>query len=195
MEVSIAAAEAVKLARRKPSPLIRSPPNPHREHLSELVANGELDAEFVPGGSEHSAMSVCAGTSAVGARTIPPPAPGLALMSEILYIVSGMRLPVVMSVANRPCRPLSIWNDHSDIIPAGTALDPNLHRERPGSVRPDDLRLQDCGRPRVLIPTIVNLDGFTLSHVVSRSGKSARRWWISSSRLTSPFTGSTRTSP
>ena len=72
------------------------------EHLADLVANGELDAEFIPVESEHSAMSVCAGSSAAGARTFTATASqGLALMAEIVYCVSAMRLPIVMVMANR----------------------------------------------------------------------------------------------
>ena len=39
-------------------------------------------------------------------------------MHEILPIVSAMRLPVVMGLANRAVSgPLNIWNDHTDIMP------------------------------------------------------------------------------
>ncbi len=72
------------------------------EHLAELVANGELDAEYIPVESEHSAMSACLGSSATGARTFTATSSqGLALMNEVMYVASGMRLPVVMAVANR----------------------------------------------------------------------------------------------
>ena len=170
MEVSIAAAEAVKLARAEAISAYPITPQTHIvEHLSELVANGELDAEFVPVESEHSAMSVCAGTSAVGARTYTSTsAQGLALMSEILYIVSGMRLPVVMSVANRAMSaPLSIWNDHSDIMTCRDCGWVQIFTENGQEVFDQTIcAFRIAEDPRVLIPTIVNLDGFTLSHVV-----------------------------
>ena len=86
------------------------------EHLRELVADGELDAEFVPVESEHSAMSVCCGTSAAGARTFTATASqGLALMHEILFIASALRLPIVMSVANRS--PVRVPSASGTIIP------------------------------------------------------------------------------
>ena len=70
MEVSIACADAAKLARTECIAAYPITPQTHIvEHLSELVANAELDAEFIPVESEHPALSVCAGTSAVGART------------------------------------------------------------------------------------------------------------------------------
>ena len=70
IEVSLAASEAVKMANVDVIAAYPITPQTHIvEHLSELVADGELDAEFIPVESEHSAMSVCCGSSAVGART------------------------------------------------------------------------------------------------------------------------------
>jgi len=170
MEVSIAAAEAVKLARAECISAYPITPQTHIvERLSELVADGELDAEFVPVESEHSALSVCAGTSAVGARTYTSTSSqGLELMHEILFIVAGMRLPIVMSVANRALSaPLSIWNDHSDIMACRDCGWVQIFTENGQEVFDQTL----CGfkiaeERRVLIPTMINLDGFTLSHVV-----------------------------
>jgi pyruvate ferredoxin oxidoreductase alpha subunit len=170
MEVSIAAAEAVKLARAECVAAYPITPQTHIvEHLSELVANGELEAEFVPVESEHSAMSVCAGTSAVGARTYTSTsAQGLSLMSEILYIVSAMRLPIVMSVANRAMSaPLSIWNDHSDIMTCRDCGWIQIFAENGQEVFDQTIcAFKIAEDPRVLTPAMVNLDGFTLSHVV-----------------------------
>ncbi|HEC50074.1 MAG TPA: pyruvate ferredoxin oxidoreductase, partial [Candidatus Desulfofervidus auxilii] len=119
IEVSIAIAEAVKLCDVDIICAYPITPQTHIvEHLSELVANGELDAEFIPVESEHSAMSVAVGASATGARVYTATsAQGLFLMHEVLFIASGMRLPIVMTVANRALSaPISIWNDHSDIM-------------------------------------------------------------------------------
>jgi len=170
MEVSIAAAEAVKLARAEAISAYPITPQTHIvEHLSELVAEGELDAEFVPVESEHTALSVCAGTSAVGARTYTSTsAQGLELMHEILFVAAGMRLPIVMSVANRALSaPLSIWNDHSDIMAARDCGWVQIFTENGQEVFDQSIcAFKIAEDPRVLIPTIVNLDGFTLSHVV-----------------------------
>ena len=170
MEVSIAAAEAVKLARAEAIAAYPITPQTHIvEHLSELVADGELDAEFVPVESEHSALSVCAGTSAAGARTYTSTSSqGLELMHEILFIVAGMRLPVVMSVANRALSaPLSIWNDHGDIMAARDCGWVQIFTENGQEVFDQTIcAFKIAEDPRVLIPTITNLDGFTLSHVV-----------------------------
>src|SRR3972149_1620708 len=119
MEVSIAAAEAVKQANVDVISAYPITPQTHIvEHLSELVANGEMDADFFCVESEHSALSVCVGSSAAGARSFTcTSSQGLALMSEITYIVSALRLPIVMIISNRTLSaPLSIWNDHSDVM-------------------------------------------------------------------------------
>ena len=117
MEVSIAVSHAVQLARTEVIAAYPITPQTHIvEHLSSLVANGELDAEYITVESEHSALSACLGSMATGARTYTATSSqGLALMHEIVFIAPAMRLPLVMSVANRALSaPLSIWNDHSD---------------------------------------------------------------------------------
>jgi pyruvate ferredoxin oxidoreductase alpha subunit len=105
----------------------------------------------------------------VGARTYTSTsAQGLELMHEILFVTSGMRLPIVMSVANRALSaPLSIWNDHSDIMAARDCGWVQIFTENGQEVYDQTIcAFRIAEDRRVLIPTIVNLDGFTLSHVV-----------------------------
>src|SRR4030066_1165478 len=119
IEVSIAIADAVQMCNVDVIAAYPITPQTHIvEHLAELVAQGELDAEYIPVESEHSAMSACLGTSAVGARTFTATAgQGLELMHEVLFVASGLRLPMVMAVANRALStPLNIWGDHSDAM-------------------------------------------------------------------------------
>ena len=76
IEVSIAIADAVKMVNADVVAAYPITPQTHIvEHLAELVANGELDAEYIPVESEHSAMSACVGSAAVGARTFTATAP------------------------------------------------------------------------------------------------------------------------
>lgn len=170
IEVSIAISDAVKLANADVVSAYPITPQTHIvEHLSELVANGHLDAEFITVESEHAAMSCCCGSSAAGARTFTATSSqGLSLMSEVLYHPGTMRLPIVMVVANRAlAAPISIWNDHQDIMAqrdigwiqtfaenGQEAVDLTLHAFRVAEDR------------RVMLPMIVNIDGFTLSHVI-----------------------------
>ena len=127
------------------------------------------DAEYVPVESEHSAISACLGSSAVGARTFTAGASqGLALMHEILFAASSLRLPMVMAVANRALSaPINIWADHSDIMPQRDTGWVQLFAENGQDVF--DLILQAfklSEDSRVLLPVIVSMDGFTLSHVM-----------------------------
>jgi len=102
IEVSLAASEAACVADTDVIAAYPITPQTHIvEHLSELVADGKLDAEFVSVESEHSAMSVCVGSSAAGARTFTATsAQGLALMHEILFIAPALRTPIVMAVCH-----------------------------------------------------------------------------------------------
>ncbi|UCD83361.1 MAG: pyruvate ferredoxin oxidoreductase [Deltaproteobacteria bacterium] len=170
MEASLAISEAVKMANVDVVSAYPITPQTHIvESLSGIIADGELDAEFICVESEHTAMSACLGAAACGARTFTATAgQGLELMHEVVYAVSSMRLPVVMTVANRALSaPLSVWGDHSDAMAvrdtgwiqvfvenAQEAYDHVLWAYRVGEDR------------RALLPVMVHLDGFHVTHVV-----------------------------
>jgi len=170
LEVSLAISEAVKLARAEAIAAYPITPQTHIvEELAQMVADGDLDAEFIMVESEHSAMSACCGTSAVGARTFTATASqGLALMHEMLFIASGLRLPIVMAIANRALSaPLSIWGDQSDVMAERDCGWVQMFAET--GQEAFDLTLccfKIAEDKRVQTPTIINIDGFTLSHVV-----------------------------
>ena len=170
IEVSIALADAVKLA--NPDVIAAYPITPQThivEHLAELVANGELDAEYIPVESEHSAMSACLGSAATGARTFTATASqGLALMNEVVYVAAPMRLPIVMAVANRALSaPLSIWCDHSDMMSVRDTGWIQIIAEN-GQQCVDNIicAFKIAEDRRVLLPAMVHLDGFNLTHVI-----------------------------
>jgi len=170
MEVSIAVAEAAGLADADVVAAYPITPQTHIvEHLADMVANGELDAEFIPVESEHSAMSACLGSAAAGARTFTATAgQGLELMHEVLYVASSMQLPMVMAVANRALSsPLSVWGDHSDAMSVRDTGWIQIFAEN-GQEAVDNVLCafriaQDL---RVLLPVMVHLDGFYLTHVI-----------------------------
>lgn len=170
IEVSIAAADAVAMADVDVVAAYPITPQTHIvEHLSELVADGELMAEFIPVESEHSAMSVCCGSSAAGARTFTcTSSQGLALMNEILFIVPSMRLPVVMILANRSLSgPLSIWNDHTDVMSVRDCGWVQLFVENGQEVFDHVLFAFRVAEARsVSLPVMINMDGFILTHVI-----------------------------
>ena len=170
VEVSIAVADAVKLC--NPDVIAAYPITPQThivEHLAELVANGEVDAEYIPVESEHSAMSACLGSAASGARTFTATAAqGLALMNEVVYVASAMRLPIVMAVANRALSsPLSIWCDHSDMMSVrDTGWIQIVTENGQQAVDNTICAFRMAEDKRVLLPVMIHLDGFNLTHVI-----------------------------
>jgi pyruvate ferredoxin oxidoreductase alpha subunit len=113
-EGSHAVAEAVRLCRPQVISAYPITPQTHIvEALADMVANCQLDAEYITVENELSALSACVGASAAGSRTYSATtSQGLALMFEVCFNAAGMRLPIVMSIANRALgAPLSIWND------------------------------------------------------------------------------------
>ncbi|ADJ25936.1 pyruvate flavodoxin/ferredoxin oxidoreductase domain protein [Dehalogenimonas lykanthroporepellens BL-DC-9] len=170
VEVSIALGDAVKMV--NPDVIAAYPITPQThivEHLAELVAQGELDAEYVPVESEHSAMSACLGSAAAGARTFTATAgQGLELMHEVLYVASGMRLPIVMAVVNRALSaPLSVWGDHSDAMAVRDTGWIQIFTENGQEVVDQTIcAFKIAEHHDVLFPVMVHLDGFHLSHVI-----------------------------
>ncbi|MFC1928449.1 transketolase C-terminal domain-containing protein [Chloroflexota bacterium] len=170
IEVSLAVAEAAKLANVDVVAAYPITPQTHIvESLAELVANGELDAAYIPVESEHSAMSACLGASAAGARTFTATAgQGLELMHEVLYVASSMQLPVVMAVANRALSaPLSVWGDHSDVMAVRDTGWIQIFTEN-GQEAFDNIvcAFRIAEDHKVLLPVMVHLDGFHLTHVI-----------------------------
>ncbi len=170
MEVSLAIGEAAKLANVDVVAAYPITPQTHIvEHLAELVAEGELDASYIPVESEHSAMSACLGSSSVGARTFTATAgQGLELMHEVLYCASAMQLPIIMTVANRALSaPLSVWGDHSDAMATRDTGWIQIFTENGQEVFDNVLCAFRIGEDkRVLLPVMVHLDGFHLSHMI-----------------------------
>ncbi len=139
------------------------------ERFSEFVANGEVHTEFVPVESEHSAMSAVVGAAAAGARAFTATASqGLALMWEILYIASSLRLPVVLAVVNRALSaPINIHCDHSDAMGMRDAGWIQLFVENSQEAYDTTIQAFKIAEdPNVLLPVAVNLDGFVLSHTL-----------------------------
>ncbi|ANF22580.1 pyruvate synthase subunit PorA [Thermococcus piezophilus] len=170
MKANEAAAWAAKLA--KPKVIAAFPITPSTlvpEKISEFVANGELDAEFVKVESEHSAISACVGASAAGVRTFTATASqGLALMHEILFIAAGMRLPIVIAIGNRALSaPINIWNDWQDTISERDTGWLQFYAENNQEAL--DLILiafKVAEDERVLLPAMVGFDAFILTHTV-----------------------------
>ncbi|TFH14293.1 pyruvate ferredoxin oxidoreductase [Candidatus Bathyarchaeota archaeon] len=139
------------------------------ERYSEYVADGLVDSEFVAVESEHSAMSCSVGASAAGARAFTATAAnGLALMWEIVYIASSLRLPIVMALANRALSgPINIHNDHSDGMGARDSGWIQIYCENAQEVYDTSITAWRIAEHlKIQLPIMVCLDGFTLSHTM-----------------------------
>jgi len=169
LEASHAVAEAVKMADVDLIAAYPITPQTHiPERLAEMVADGDLDAAYVPVESEHSAMSAVLGAAAVGARSFTTTAgQGLELMHEAVYVASSHRYPIVMAVCNRALSsPISIWCDHSDIMSCrDTSWIQVFCLNNQESFDMTIWAFRVAEDPDVMFPIMVNLDGFTLSHV------------------------------
>lgn len=139
------------------------------EKLSDFVANGELNAEFIHVESEHSALSAVVGASAVGARVFTATSSqGLLLMYEIMHIASSMRLPIVMAIATRAISaPINIWCDHGDFMAAsdtGWVMLMAMNAQEAHDLVLAGYRIAED--PEVRLPIAVGYDGFLVSHTV-----------------------------
>lgn len=170
MHGSRAVAEAVRLAEVNVIAAYPITPQTHIvEDLAKMVADGAIKGEYVKVESEHSAMSVVIGACATGARTFTATASqGLALMFEMLFVASGMRLPIVMVNANRALSaPINIWNDQQDSIAARDSGWIQLYVETNQEALDTTLMAFKIAEdPHVKLPVMVCMDGFVLTHTV-----------------------------
>ncbi len=141
------------------------------EQLSEFINDGEFDADFIPGESEHSVMSIAVGASAGGVRTFTATSSqGLALMHEMLYAPPQIRLPIVMVNVNRSLGAASgIWLEHNDSMPERESGWLQVYVE--DNQEALDMVIQGfriAEDERVMMPIMICLDGFVLSHTVEK---------------------------
>lgn len=166
IEGTHAASYAVKLARVQV--IAAYPITPQTsvvEKLSEIVSDGELNAKFIRVESEHSAMACCIGSSISGARAFTATSSqGLALMHELLHWAAGSRLPIVMVNVNRAMAPpWSIYVDHNDSLSQRDTGWLQFYAESNQEVMDTVLQAYKIAEA-VLLPVMINLDAFVLSH-------------------------------
>lgn len=163
---------AVAMKQINPDVVAAFPITPSTEipqYFSQFVSNGQVQTEFVAVESEHSAMSACIGAQAAGARTMTATsANGLALMWEMLYIASAMKLPMTLSCVNRALSgPLNIHNDHSDSMGARDSGWIQLYSENNQEAYDNLLQAVRISEHKdVQLPVMVCQDGFITSHAV-----------------------------
>ena len=168
LEGSQAIAKAVAMCR--PDVVAAYPITPQThivEAISKLVADGDLKCELVSVESEFSAASVVLGAAAAGSRSYTASSSqGILLMSEVLFNIAGMRIPVVMTCANRAVSaPLSIWNDHQDSMSVRDAGWIQLYCADNQEAVDSTIQAYRISEATEL-PVMVCMDGFILTHVL-----------------------------
>ncbi|MDP6884727.1 MAG: hypothetical protein QF830_11370, partial [Rhodospirillales bacterium] len=168
LEGSQAVARAVALCRPEVVAAYPITPQTHIvESISKLVADGELETELISVESEFSAASVVLGAAAAGSRSYTASSSqGILLMSEVLFNIAGLRVPLVLTCANRAVSaPLSIWNDHQDSMAVRDAGWIQLYCANNQEVVDTTIQAYRISETTE-IPVMVCMDGFVLTHTV-----------------------------
>lgn len=168
LEGSQAVAQAVAMCRPQVVAAYPITPQTHIvENISKLVADGKLKCEFVSVESEFSAASVALGAASAGSRAYTASASqGILLMSEVLYNIAGLRVPLVMTCANRAISsPLSIWNDQQDSMAVRDAGWIQLYCADNQEAVDTSIQAYRIAEATEL-PVMVCMDGFILTHTL-----------------------------
>ena len=163
-----AVAWAARLARPKVVPVYPiTPQTPVLEKLTEFQAAGEFDAEVITPESEHSVMAACIPASLAGVRVFTATASqGLLLMHELLHYASGARAPIVMANVNRtPASPWAFWPDQTDSLSQRDTGWIQYYAESAQESLDTVIQAFKVAE-RVLLPAMVNLDAFYVSHAL-----------------------------
>jgi len=168
LEGSQAVAKAVSLCR--PGVIAAYPITPQThipEELSKMVAEGILDSQFVNVESEHSAASLVLGAVASGVRAYTATSSqGLLLMAEVLFNIAGLRLPVILTCANRAISsPINIWNDQQDSVSLRDSGWIQFYVENiQEAVDFHFIAYRLAEDKNVMLPAMVCMDGYILTH-------------------------------
>lgn len=168
LEGSQAIARTVSLCRPQVVAAYPITPQTHIvENIAKLVANGQMQCELVSVESEFSAASLVLGAACAGSRTYTASASqGILLMSEVLYNIAGLRVPMVMTCANRAISaPLSIWNDQQDSMAVRDAGWIQLYCADNQEAVDTTIQAYRIAESTEL-PVMVCMDGFTLTHTL-----------------------------
>ncbi len=136
------------------------------EEIASWIASGEMDADFLPMESEHSVISALAAASSAGTRVFSATSSqGLMLMTEMMFVTSGLRLPVILvNVSRGLSAPITLWSDHNDVLVQRDSgwlqIFCSNNQEVLDSVV---MGYKIAENSEVLLPMMINLDGFTLS--------------------------------
>ena len=137
--------------------------------VSTYIANGEVDTEFIPVESEHSAMSAAIGSEAAGARTLTATSSaGLALMWEELLLAASNCMPLALALVNRTLSgPININCDHTDGMGARDTGWIQIYSENNQEAYDNFVQAYPIAENKnVHLPIMICQDGFITSHAV-----------------------------
>lgn len=166
--------EAVSYAIRQINPDVMpafpiTPSTEIPQMVSNYIANGEMDTEFIPVESEHSSMSATIGAEAAGARSLTATSSaGLALMWEELLLAASNRMPCALALVNRTLSgPININCDHSDGMGARDTGWIQIYAENNQEAYDNFVQAYPIAEDaRVHLPIMICQDGFITSHAV-----------------------------
>ncbi len=167
---SDAIAYGVKLCRPEVIAAYPITPQTHIiETLSSMVDSGEMPSEYIKVESEMSAIAACFGSVAAGSRSFTATSShGLALMHEMLHWFAASRFPLVMVNANRALgAPWNIWTDQSDSLAQRDTGWLQIYCETAQEAL-DTILLSYWLTERIMLPVMVMIDGFILSHTMEQ---------------------------
>jgi len=136
------------------------------ETVARWCRSGEMPARLVMMDSEHSMLAAAAGAAATGVRVFTATSSqGLLYGFELLYVIAGLRLPLVLvNVSRALAHPITLEPDHNDVLAARDSGFLQFHCETSQEVLDSILIAYRLGEnSKILLPVIVNLDGFYLS--------------------------------
>ena len=168
IEGSAAVAHAVALCRPQVIAAYPITPQTHIvEKLARLIADDQLRCELISVESEFSAISAVLGAAAAGSRAYTASsAQGILLMTEVLHNIAGLRIPLVMTCANRAIgAPVSAWNDQQDSMVMRDAGWIQLYcadNQKAVDTTIQAFRIAE----RTELPVMVCMDGYVLTHAL-----------------------------
>jgi pyruvate ferredoxin oxidoreductase alpha subunit/oxalate oxidoreductase subunit alpha len=139
--------------------------------LSRMVANGELDAEFIHGEGEHAQVSVVLGASAAGARAYTGSSGvGVTYAFEVYSPAAGGRYPLQMAIADRTLDPPGDFgSEHTDAMSCRDQGWLMGWASTPQEVFDNTLINYRVGEdPAIMLPQFVCQDGYFISHIADK---------------------------
>jgi pyruvate ferredoxin oxidoreductase alpha subunit len=136
------------------------------EQLSTWFSDGVVCGKFVMLDSEHSMITAAGAAAATGCRVFTATSSqGLLYGLEALHTVAGWRVPwVLVNVSRGLAAPITLEPDHNDVLATRDTGCIQIHAETCQEVIDSILiGFRIAEDPRVLLPVIVNMDGFYLS--------------------------------